>query len=180
MARTRYFLAAVVAAVGFGAVVPGRAAAPRPRLREGASTPIVTLTSTTAPSRTIEARMAKFILSLQANDRGAATLLLSRRVNAGYRRAFQDGKWLARQSTQDFALIYFLPAIRVRTLGISRTSAVVRVEPLTLYAPREMAIGFIDVPMYLESGHWRVHPAPVAVQKKRKPAARTAANKKPR
>jgi hypothetical protein len=144
------------------------AGSPRGRAREGASSPIITITSSAVGPRKVETRMAKFILSLQANDRNAGARLLSRRVSADRRRAFLKGTWLTRDSTIDFALIYFLPAIRVRTRGITGSRAVVRVEPLTVYAPKEMPIGFIDVPMYRENGQWQVDPAPVAVQRVRK------------
>lgn len=151
--------------VGLTATLPAWAAAKRFRPREGASTPIVTLAGTAPAARAIEARMARFILSLQANDRMAAERLLSRQVSPSYRRAFRAGTWLRRDSTRDFALIYFLPAIRLQAREISRTRALVRVAPLTPYAPREMAIGFLDVPMLYETGHWQVNPAPMMVRK---------------
>jgi hypothetical protein len=161
-------LGAAVVGVGLMAALPGFTAGRRFRPREGSSTPIVTLAGTAPAARAIEARMARFILSLQANDRGAAERLLSRRVSPGYRRAFRAGTWLKRGSTKDFALIYFLPAIRLQARDISRTRAIVRVAPLTPYAPREMPIGFLDVPMLNETGHWQVNPAPTKVRQTRK------------
>jgi hypothetical protein len=164
--RVRFAALGIIASaiIGLLAILPAWAAGTRFRPREGASTPIVTLAGTAPAARAIEARMARFILSLQANDRIAAARLLSRRVSPGYRRAFRAGKWLTRGSTRDFALIYFLPAIRLQARDISRTRALVRVAPLTPYAPREMPIGFLDVPMVYETGRWQVNPAPTAVR----------------
>jgi CubicO group peptidase (beta-lactamase class C family) len=158
-------------AAAFG-LAPARGAAPRYHPRQGASIPIVTLTSTAPGYRAIESGMARFILLLQANERAAAARLLSRRMDVGHRRAFVQGKWLTRTSAADFGIVYFLPAIRIRTRGVAGTRAIVRVEPLTPFAPQTMAIGFIEVPMYRENGRWRVDPTPVAIRRTAKRPAR--------
>jgi hypothetical protein len=163
----------IAVAAALWLTVAGAAPAARYRPRPWSSIPILTLTSRAPGARAIETRMARFILALQANNREAASRLLSQRLEPARRRAFLKGTWLRRNSAQDFGIVYFLPAIRLRTRGVSGSRAVVRVEPLTPFAPKTMAIGFIDVPMYRERGEWRINPTPVAVRRAGKPATRT-------
>src|SRR5438874_2285056 len=105
-ARKRYgvrpalLIPVILAALGAGPAAC-RAAA-RLRYRSGSSVPIVTVTSSAPGPRAIEARMAQFILALQANDRSTAGRLLSQRMDAAHRRAFLRGEWLTRGSTKDF------------------------------------------------------------------------------
>jgi hypothetical protein len=164
------------AAVGLAAasVCPGaRAAAGPSRAPAG---PTIAITAATPASRTVETRLARFIIALQRGRRADAARMLARDTPGEQRRAFLRGEWLNRARANDLTRLFYLPAIRLRTLAISEREARVRLLPLS--RPGEGVAGFLDVGMVREASRWQLRIGPLGdiptAARRRKAAAMRA------
>lgn len=172
MRGTRRILTAVL--VGSGGlwggqrVTPNAAAGPRPphpairRLRprldrsHAAPAPDIILTGATRETRAVEARLAAFVRAVRRHDGARAARFLSRETAPPVRAAVARRDWPWRLAPQDLAPLFSLPGLRLRTLGLRRDRARVRIGPQRVNPYSMEASGFYDLGMVREGARWQV------------------------
>jgi hypothetical protein len=121
--------------------------------------PTIAITAATPASRKVETRLARFIIALQRDRRADAARMLARDTPEEQRRAFLRGEWLNRARANDLSRLFYLPALRLRTLAIGDREARVRLLPLS--RPGEGVAGFLDVAMVREASRWQIRIGPL-------------------
>jgi hypothetical protein len=158
MQLIRIAAAAAVGLVG-ACACPGAARAAGRQPARAMAGPTIAITAATPASRTVETRLARFIIALQRDRRADAARMLARDTPREQRRAFLRGEWLNRARANDLTHLFYLPALRLRTLAIGDREARVRLLPLS--RPGEGVAGFLDVAMVREARRWQLRIGPL-------------------
>lgn len=121
-----------------------------------APAPEILLTGSTRETRAAEARAAAFVQAIRHRNGPRAARFLSRETAPAVRAAVAQREWPWRQAPEDLALLFARPALRLRTLGMTRRHARVRLGPQHLDRHSREAVGFYDLGMVWEEGRWQV------------------------
>jgi hypothetical protein len=135
---------------------PPRQQSVTPDRTRGLPTPDILLTGSTRESRAVEARAAAFVRAVRGRNGLRAVRFLSRDTAAPVRAAVARRDWPWRTAPQDLALLFSQPALRLRTLGITRTHARVRVGTPPMSRRSREPAGFYDLRMVREGARWQV------------------------
>jgi hypothetical protein len=172
MRRTRRILTAVL--IGSGSLWGGQralatvAAGPpstRPISRRlprhtdrshAAPAPDIILTGATRETRAVEARLAAFVRAVRRRDGARAARFLSRETAVPVRATVARRDWPWRLAPQDLAPLFSLPELRLRTLGLRRDRARVRIAARRVNLHSREASGYYDLGMVREGARWQV------------------------
>jgi hypothetical protein len=120
------------------------------------SIPDIILTGSTRETRAVEVRAAAFVRAVRRRNGIRAAQFLSRETAPPVRAAVARRDWPWRTPPQDLALLFSRPALRLRTLGLTRQHARVRLGPQHLNRRSLEAVGFYDLGMVREDARWQV------------------------
>lgn len=170
--------AAAALAAGWAAAAPAPAPAPaKPAAKPAAppvptgpaaNRPVINLTATTTEARRAQIRLAGFIYCVQRSDWKKAATYLSRQVTAAERAQLLNGPWLRRTRRNDFAVLFYMPEIDIRTLAFQPPTAKLRLQSRYFEKVRGQAFGIWDIPMVREGNKWmlNIHPDTKTAQAK--------------
>jgi len=132
-----------------------------PNPTRAAPSPDIVLTGATRETRAVEARAAAFVRAVRHRDGARAARFLSRETAPPVRAAVARREWPWRTAPQDLGLLFARQDLRLRTLGLRRERARVRIGPQHRHPYSLEAVGFYDLGMVRECARWQVTlPAP--------------------